>query len=41
MEYIQIEDILKSFYWHTTGPAIPIVAISVGITHEQYGTDEQ
>ena len=23
------------------GPAIPIVAISLGITHEQYGTDDQ
>ena len=28
-----------SVYFLPTGPAIPIVAISVGIAHEQYGTE--
>lgn len=28
------------YYWHIIGPAIPVVAISLGLGHEQYGKDD-
>ena len=31
---------MTSHYLLTIGPTIPIVAISVGVAHEHYGTDD-
>ena len=41
MGYATCDNYTKSCQWvHILGPAIPIVAISVGLAYEHYGNDD-